>query len=118
MKLKVIAFYSFFLGISVIGMWAMILLTGNIAEGKTEISYHLISEFMMAVVCICAGVTILQGKKLGPSLALIGHGMVIYSVLNAAGYYGQRGQTGMTVMFIGLLVISFLVIIMIFSSRK
>ena len=34
---KVSAVYSIFTGISVIGMWTMIILTGGIAEGMIEI---------------------------------------------------------------------------------
>ena len=41
----------------------------------------------MALICITSGVLISKKQETGNLLALAGHGMVIYSVLNAAGDY-------------------------------
>lgn len=118
MKSKFIAYYSIFLGIAVLGMWIKILLIEKIPEGKIELNFHLLSEFLMAFVCIGAGICILLKRKIGLQLSLIGHSMIIYSVLNAAGYYGQRQQIGMTIMFIMLLIISISQILVILSLLK
>ena len=118
MKSKFIAYYSIFLGIAVLGMWIKILLLEKIPEGRIELQFHLLSEFLMAIICIGGGICILLKKKFGLQLSLIGHSMIIYSVLNAAGYYGQRQQIGMTVMFIILLIISISQILVIPSLLK
>lgn len=103
---KITAVYSIVIGISVLGMWSMIILTGGITEGAIEISFHLLSEFLMAILLIISGIGLLRGKTSGRKLFLISNGMLIYSVLNAAGYYGQSRNIAMTIMFLAIFIIS------------
>jgi hypothetical protein len=103
---KVAAFYSIFIGICISGMWIMILLNEGISEGTIEISFHLFSEFLMAILLIIAGFDILRNRIYGKKVFLISHSMLVYSVLNAAGYYGQRSNYIMMGMFIVFLIIS------------
>lgn len=117
MKTKIIAYYSIFIGISVIAMWIMILLTQTLPEGKTELSFHLFSEFLMAVLCLVSGILLLQNKPIGRLLNIIGSGMVIYSVLNAAGYYGERNETQMMIMFIVLFILTIAAIYLHLDNR-
>ena len=106
MKTKIISIYSIFIGIAVLAMWTMILVKGNIHEGQTELTFHLVSEFLMAIICIVSGVLLLGKHKHAKLLNIFGLGMVIYSVLNAAGYYGERGDNSAMSMFIVLFVIT------------
>lgn len=76
------------------------------SRGRTELSFHLFSEFLMASVCIVGGILLLRKNSLGKPVTSIGLGMVLYSVLNAAGYYGELGNTPMMIMFIFLFVLS------------
>lgn len=109
--MKIIAYYSVFLGFMITGLWIMLLRTDAVTEGKTEIVFHLFSEFLMAVLCILSGFKMLMNHRTGTAVNIIAHSMVIYSVLNAAGYYGQKGETGMMIFFIVLLSISALIIL-------
>ena len=106
MKTKIVAYYSIFIGISVIAMWTMILLTETPPEGKTELSFHLFSEFLMALLCLVSGILLLRKKPISRWLNILGLGMVIYSVLNAAGYYGEKNEIPMMIMFIVLLILT------------
>lgn len=106
MKTKIVAYYSIFIGISVIAMWVMILLTETTPEGKTELSFHLFSEFLMALLCLVSGILLLRNKPMTKLLNILGLGMVIYSVLNAAGYYGEKNEIPMMIMFIVLLILT------------
>lgn len=106
MKIKIIGYYSVFIGISVIAMWTMILLTQNPPEGKTELVFHLFSEFLMALVCLVSGILLLRNKPFARLLNILGLGMVIYSVLNAAGYYGEQKQLPMMILFIALFIVT------------
>jgi lipopolysaccharide export LptBFGC system permease protein LptF len=87
-------------------MWLMILKNGSVPEGRTELSFHLFSEFLMASACIVGGILLLRRNSLGKPVCSIGLGMVLYSVLNAGGYYGELGNTPMMIMFIFLFVLS------------
>jgi len=106
MKTKIVAYYSIFIGISVIAMWIMILLTETPPEGKTELSFHLFSEFLMALLCLVSGSLLLREKPISSWLNILGLGMVIYSVLNAAGYYGEKNEIPMMIMFIVLFILT------------
>jgi len=112
MKTRIIGYFSVIVGISVIGMWAMILSSGNLPEGKTEISFHLASEFLMALLCLISGILLLRGKSAGKILNITALGMVVYSVINAAGYYGERDNPAMMLMFIVLLLLTVTALIM------
>lgn len=106
MKRKLIGIYSLILGISVIGMWIMILSSSGMEEGKMESSFHLASEFLMATFCIVSGVLLLLNRSKAAGITILAHSMVIYSVLNAAGYYGERGNIVLTCMFILIFLLS------------
>jgi len=100
MKRKIVAYYSIFLGVAVISMWLMILLKQEVPEGKIEMSFHLLSEFLMALFCLISGFMLITHHRTGRLLNILGLGMVLYSVLNAAGYYGERDHTTIMLMFI------------------
>ena len=110
---KAIAIYSIIAGIAVPGLWSLILLGGNIPEGPVELGFHLYSEFLMAVVCVMGGILLLKSKPLALVAVLAGHAMVIYSTLNAAGYYGDRGENFSMIMFIVLFTFSVLSLILL-----
>lgn len=84
----------------------MILLTETPPEGKTELSFHLFSEFLMALLCLVSGFLLLKNKPISKLLNVLGLGMVIYSVLNAAGYYGEKNEIPIMIMFIVLLILT------------
>ena len=56
MKIRnIIAIYSLFIGILMIGMWGMFILTGQVPEMATkpaEIMLHLLAEFTTAILLI------------------------------------------------------------------
>lgn len=103
---KTIGIYSILLGISVIATWAVILPSGTIAEGRIELGFHLYAEFAMAVICLVSGVMLLNNRPFAVETNMGGLGMVTYSVLNAAGYYGERGETSAMIVFIILFVLT------------
>ncbi|MHB1392355.1 MAG: hypothetical protein ACYCYE_04610 [Clostridia bacterium] len=103
---KAAAFYSIFIGISVMGMWCMILLSGSIPEGPIEMSFHLFSEFLMATLMLVGGIGLLKNHLYGRKVFMISNGMLVYSILNAAGYYGQRSDLIMAGMFTAFFIIS------------
>lgn len=117
MKTRIIAYYSIFIGISVLAMWTMILLTETPPEGKTELSFHLTSEFLMALLCLVSGLLMIKNKPASRLLNILGLGMVIYSVLNAAGYYGEKNETPMMIMFIVLFILTSVAILLHLDNK-
>lgn len=115
---RIAAFYSIFAGISIMGMWCMILLSSTIPEGPVEMSFHLFSEFLMAVLLLIGGIGMLKGIAYGRKLFLVSNGMLIYSVLNAAGYYGQSSNYAMTGMFMVFFAVSTVLLIICLARQE
>lgn len=117
-NLKTVGYYSVFLGFCVTGMWVFLLTSTHIEEGKTEMAFHLSSEFAMAFICLISGWQIIKKKSPGKLLGILGHGMLVYSVLNAAGYYGEKGEIPMLIMFMALFFLSVISLAVLFNSVK
>lgn len=99
---KVKGYYSILIGLSIIGLWIMLYITGNIPELETEplrIYFHLAAEVLMGLLMILSGIALIIKKKWGKSLFLVANGLVIYSVINASGYYANKGEWSMVMMF-------------------
>lgn len=118
MKNKIIGIYSLVLGVAVIAMWLIILRGSSVAEGKLEMTFHLASEFLMATFLIVSGVLVLKRRHPGRLFNMAALGMVIYSVLNAAGYYGERGETPMMILFIAMTILSLVVFMLHFPAEE
>lgn len=103
--------YSIVLGFSIVLLWIILLKGNKVTEGKTEMVFHLFSEFLMATLCILSGFKILMKHRSAVPLNTIAHSMVIYSLLNAAGYYREKGEIPATILFLALLLISSAIII-------
>jgi len=116
MKLKKIAaLYSIIIGIVMSGMWLSFIATNQVPEINTEpirITYHLLAEFLTAILLLIGGFGLFTNRKWGFHLFLISMGMLLYTVIVSAGYYAEKGDIIMigmftifqllTVIFIGL----------------
>jgi peptidoglycan/LPS O-acetylase OafA/YrhL len=99
---KAIAIFSIVIGLCVSIMWVLLLITGKTTEGPIALGFHLYSEFAMAGVLLVSGIMMFGSRKDAAITNMGGQGMLVYSVLNAGGYYGQKGETGMMALFIAL----------------
>lgn len=107
---QILAIYCLVIGAAVLVMWSLILAGGNLPEGKIALGFHLYSEFAMAVICLTGGVMLLLNRRFSRETCLAGLAMVVYSTLNAAGYYGQKGEYAAMGMFVVLFVLTVMVI--------
>ena len=106
MTKKILAFYSIAAGTSVLLMWTILLSFQHLPEGNIELTFHLASEFLMAVMCITGGFLLLNQKPAAKTVNMLALGLLMYSVLNAAGYYGERSEFSMVAMFSILTVLT------------
>ncbi len=117
---KVIGSISVIIGISIIGLWVMLLLTDNVPELVTapiSITFHLIAEFSMGALMMISGIALLCKAKWSPWLFVLSSGLVIYAVVNSAGYYGQASNWAMVGMFMGLLVVTVVLDVLLIKSE-
>lgn len=103
---KIIALFSIVIGIAVLGMWTFLLVSGVPGEGVIALSFHLYAEFAMAIVLIVSGIYLWKNLRFAVETNMGGLGMLVYSTLNAAGYYGQKEEQTMMIFFIILFALA------------
>ena len=118
MKTKLIGYYSIFLAVTITAYWIMTLSSGSYPEGKIEIAFHVFSELLMAFICLLGGIFLLKKNKHGRNLSIIGFSMILYSVLNAAGYFGERNELRLTIVFMALFLITSMALIIQLELKK
>ncbi|MEE9377554.1 MAG: hypothetical protein V3V33_05915 [Candidatus Lokiarchaeia archaeon] len=100
--------YIILIGVAMLCMWLLLLLKREVPDLKTkptQIFFHLIAEFLTSIMLIIGGLGYLMNQPWGVALFFIAVGMVIYSTINAAGFYGQLKDWPM---FITLIVFTFI----------
>lgn len=103
---KYTAIFSLILGISILISWVTIIFSGQIFESTLEISFHIFSELIMALFCITGGVMVIMKHKSRQKIIIIAYAMVVYSLLNAIGYYLALGDIIIPLIFSALLLVS------------
>jgi hypothetical protein len=96
-------------GVLMAAQWFGFLVTGSVPELHTQpvaIGFHLVAEAATAVLLVIAGVGLLRGLATAPRVGSIAVGMLIYTVINSAGYFGEQGAWGMVAMFGALLLVA------------
>ena len=99
---KIAPIYSIIIGIAMMGMWLTLITTNQVPEINTEpirITYHLIGEFLTAILLLIGGFGLFTNRGWGFHVFLIAMGMLLYTVIVSAGYYGQKNDMIMVGMF-------------------
>ena len=107
--------YAIIIGIGIIGLWTMLLRTKQVPESKTEpiaIRFHIAAEMVMGILSLISGIFLLIGLSWAYFLFILAMGLVIYAVINSAGYYGQRKQWPFVIMFGIILIVSVSLVIL------
>jgi hypothetical protein len=105
--------YAIVIGIAIVGLWIMLVLTNQVPELESEpiaIKFHITAEITMGILSLISGIVLLIGLDWAPYLFICAMGLVIYAVINAAGYYGQRKQWSFVILF-GLILIASVILV-------
>ncbi|MFX0082217.1 MAG: hypothetical protein ACFE94_10745 [Candidatus Hodarchaeota archaeon] len=97
-------------------MWIFLLGKKEVPElttKPTQISFHLVAEFLTSVMLIIGGFGLFTNQSWGMAMFYISIGMVIYSTINAAGFYGQLKDWPMFIMLIVFTLVSLLIVALI-----
>lgn len=96
-------------GAAMIGLWTSLLLSGAVPELETnplEIRYHLAAEFLTAIALLGSGAGLRQGRRWADRAFAVALGMLLYTVINSAGYYADLGEAGMVGFFTALTAVT------------
>ena len=110
------AVYGIVVGIGMIGQWSVSLFTKRVPELKTEpfrIAFHLAGEFLTALALIASGIGLLADAAWGRATYLVSAGMLLYTIIVSPGYFAQKREWPMVIMFAVLLVLALLSLVLI-----
>lgn len=105
--------YSIFVGAVVVGLWAFLLLTGQVEEIATEpasIYAHILAELTMAALLIVSGYGLLKNLIWSSQIFFVAAGLLIYSTINSSGYYMEIGNLPVVFVFGILLTLTLLIV--------
>lgn len=95
--------YAGLMGVALLGMWAMFLATGQTPELKTtpvRFTLHLVAEGLTALACIIAARGWSAQRWWAAPLYLVAMGLLLYAVLQAAGYFIEQQEPVFITMFV------------------
>ncbi len=101
--------YGILVGAVILFQWAFFLLTARVPELESapfEIISQLAAEFMTATVIVFSSIAILNKRPWSRTAYLLASGMVIYSVVDNAGYFIQLHEWPMAIIFSLLLLLT------------
>ena len=117
--------YTIIVGLAMIGLWIMLLMTGQDPQLQTElrtipiaISMAITSDFLTAAVLIAAGFGLIMNSEWAAKVFLLAMGFLFYSVVNAAGLYGQRGDIPFISMFAVIFVLAVVFTVLALQKRS
>jgi hypothetical protein len=102
-----VAGFSIFVGLSMLGLWAMLGLTAQIPEWTATpatVITHVTAETLTALCLIFSGIALVRRAVWARSLALVAQGMLIYAAIQASGYYLQSGDYVFVAMFTVIMI--------------
>lgn len=91
--IKAATLFSFFCGLAMLGVWAMLLLSGQVTELTTapvEASFLLAAEFATATALLAGGYGLLRGRAWGARAEVAALGMLLYCTIYSIGVFGQQ----------------------------
>jgi hypothetical protein len=96
------------MGGAVFGLWGMLLARHAVPEldaGLPSIRFHIVAELATATALLgCAVWLAVADSSIARLAATASRGAIAYSTINSPGYYADRGQLAVVVMF-GVLTI-------------
>ncbi len=110
---RIAAVYAMLVGAAMIGLWTALLLTGEVPELETnplEIGYHLVAEFLTGIALVVSGAGLWRGRRWAERVFTVALGMLLYTVINSAGYYADLGEGAMVGVFTGLTALTVMLV--------
>jgi peptidoglycan/LPS O-acetylase OafA/YrhL len=108
--MKITGWFGLIVGVLMGIAWTVLLATGQVPELETQplaIKFHLLAEFATALLLVVTGIGLLKRPERWQRRYLLAAGMLLYSLINAAGYFLQQGQQPVAVVFAVFLACTF-----------
>ncbi|MBS3787324.1 hypothetical protein KGY77_09475 [Candidatus Bipolaricaulota bacterium] len=119
---KASAAFSLIVGFSIVLIRLILLIGGDgevsdsLSSTPIEMGMHIAVELITASVLIVVGLGLLAKKDWSKTWFFFGMGLLTYSVISAAGFYGQRGDYVPAGVFVGILGLNILCSILVWKT--
>lgn len=105
-RLKISAIYQLVVGVEILGIWSMLVLSGEVPEMATapwQIGMHILAEMITGILLLISGLFIMiRGRKHG--FFNLSFGALLYTLIASPGYYAHQGKWGIATLFFILLL--------------
>ena len=102
------AAFGIVVGIAIAAVWAWLIGSGGYPELDTaplSAWIHLLTELATAAILIVAGFALLAHKAWARKAYLVAIGALLFAVVNAVAFYGERGNIPLVIFFVLLAVL-------------
>ncbi|HMN85580.1 MAG TPA: hypothetical protein PKA74_06290 [Bauldia sp.] len=102
------AAYGIIVGVAMIAVWAWLIATGGYPELDTApltAWIHLATEIATALILIVAGFALLAHRAWARKAYLVAIGALLFAVVNAVAFYGERGDIPLVIFFVVLAIL-------------
>ena len=114
---SVVAWYCMGVGVLMLAWWVLSIRQGALRRPDRtpgEIRLHVVAEVLTAVVLLVGGASLAAGN--GAGAALVGLGMLLYTVVTSPGYFLARREWAPVVMFALLAVLGVAAVVALLAS--
>ncbi len=118
-SLRYSTWFTLVVGLLMFAQWTFFLANGSVPEVRAApiaLGFHLAAEFATALALIAAGILLFLRRPFAPLVGLVANGMLLYTVIVSPGYFAQRGEWPLVVMFAVLLVLALLSVLQLYRG--
>lgn len=104
---RLIVIYTMFIGLSMVGLWIMLLITGQVPELSTTpftAVTHISAELTTGFLLLLTGLGLIRNRMWANRMLPFSLGMLLYAVVQAIGYYIDHLSI-IFILFFGVLII-------------
>jgi hypothetical protein len=92
---RIASLYSMLVCASMMGMWVVFLLMGQVPELESipvETAFSILADSITGLILLIAGYGLYTGRRWGFRAFLVSLGALFYSLIIAIGYFAQKGD--------------------------
>lgn len=101
------ATFAILVGVAMLAVWAYLLSTGGVPElaiRPLDTWIHIAAEVLTALLLLAAGLALITRQSWARKAYLVAIGALLFTVIHAFAFYGERGNVAMVVFFLILAV--------------
>ena len=95
-------------------LWSIVLIKKmghKFIEKKLERRFHILAEFLMSIIAVTSGISLLLEQAWGVPLVYLALGLILYALVNAIGIYDEKGYKLLVIILVVSTIITIALIV-------